>query len=208
MILNHLLYVMKTIMSATLYGFIYQKSVYHCISNRLTLHTESNYTIFLDLSAHFDITNRHVILCELDKMGIGLDLLFLSNRKSSVLFQRYKSEMKLLELGTLQGGVLTPTLFSVLSNALPEFLPNNTKHHMLTYTDDTLINTSGYDDTLSRLNNVPDICERLRLFISTERTKILDRHPPKRDGVTRMIHLNNGTLVECIRRYRYLSLEV
>lgn len=171
MVLNRLLHRIKDLLSPNLHGFMHKKSVHHCITTFLTLHTEYNYTTFLDLKAAFDIANRHVILHELAKMDVGSWLLqwisgYLSNRKSSVLFQGHRSETKELELGTPQGGVLSPTLFKVLINALLESMPKNTKHHIHSYADDVMISTSRYNDTLTILNHVSATCERLGLVIS------------------------------------------
>lgn len=59
---------------------------------------------------------------ELANMDIGGRLLHclhgsLTSRKSGILFQGYKSEVKDLQLGTLQGGASSPTLFDVPINA-------------------------------------------------------------------------------------------
>lgn len=85
--------------------------------------------------------------------------------KSSVWFQGRNIEIREDELGVPQGGVLGPALF----NALPQFKPNNTKHHILNNTEDIENNTFGYNDTSTILNLISETCEKSRLIISRDK---------------------------------------
>jgi hypothetical protein len=75
MVLNRLLYKIINMLSPQIYGFMHGKSVHHCITTFLTLHTDRSYTTFLDLKSAFDIANPHVILRELAKMNVGMLML-------------------------------------------------------------------------------------------------------------------------------------
>ena len=74
--------------------------------------------------------------------GINENLLriianFLHNRKAYVRVNNYKSETFNLKAGVLQGDVLSPTLFLIISNDYPEPTQNNTqKNTAFQYADD------------------------------------------------------------------------
>ncbi|KAK8744793.1 hypothetical protein OTU49_000617, partial [Cherax quadricarinatus] len=213
MILNRLMYRIKQFLSPRLHGFMHGRSVHHCIATFLTLHTDSSYTTFLDLKSAFDVANRHVIISELARMDVGGWLLrwikgYLSNRKSSVLFQGHRSVTKDFELGTPQGGVLSPTLFNILINALLNAMPSQPHHYVISFADDIMIHTTGFSNTQNILNHVLASCQDLGLIISTDKTKILNRRPPRQRGTVRQIQLHDGSLLEYVSRYRYLGFEV
>ncbi|XP_045620179.2 RNA-directed DNA polymerase from mobile element jockey [Procambarus clarkii] len=184
MVLNRLLYRISNMLSPQIYGFKHGKSVRHCITTFLTLHTDRSYTTFLDLKSAFDTANPHVILSELAKMNVGGWLLrwirgYLSNRKLSALFQGHRSVTRDFELGTPQGRVLSPTLFNVLINALLNSATRSPSEHIISYADDILIHTNGYTNTQNVLNSVLHTCQELGLVISVRKTKILNRRPPQ-----------------------------
>jgi len=70
---------------------------------------------FLDLNA-FDVANREIIFDQLEDFGVKGNSLrwlqgYLCNRTSCVLFKGVCSSYERFELGTPQGGVLSPFLF-------------------------------------------------------------------------------------------------
>ena len=121
------------------------------------------YSIFLDLKNAFDKANKTVILSELAKIisGTLLTLIkdYMTGRKGQVYLEGTRSKVKDRELGTPQGGVLSPTLFNVLMNALATIeLPCNCQ--LVIYADDIL------------LQALESKCEELGIVISTEKSKV------------------------------------
>ena len=106
-------------------------------------------TVFLDIQAAFDTANPSVILEHLVDLGIKGQLLeiirnYLSERCAKVYYKGYLTpNAKKFELGTPQGGVLSPFLFNILIDKLMKAiaLPSpNCK--IICYADDICIHTT------------------------------------------------------------------
>jgi len=112
--------------------------------------------IFIDIEKAYDMVNKNVLLLKLLKFGIAGCMFqfissFLSNRTFQVRVGSTLSMTKLLENGTSQGSVLSPVLFSLMINDLP-----NTKITTpALYADDFCFWESGSDVIL--LNQ---LCQR------------------------------------------------
>lgn len=80
--------------------------------------------------------------------------------------------------------------------------------HIISYADDIMIHTTGYANTQNTLNSVLDSCQDLGLIISAEKTKILNRRPPRQGGAVRKMQLSDGSQLDYVNRFKYLGLEV
>ena len=129
------------------YGYIQGRCTVCCVTTFLA-NDKAKYSLFLDLKDAFDRANRQIILHLLAEMGIKGKLLawikdYLTDRKVYFLFQAERSSERELELGTPQGGVLSPTLFNILMNAiLNTKLPKGVT--TVIYTDEILIEAETY----------------------------------------------------------------
>lgn len=63
---------------------------------------------------------------------------YLTNRKAAVMFQGNKSEIKDMQLGTLQWGSIGPMLFDVLIKALLKPLLESLRSTTVSYAEDIL----------------------------------------------------------------------
>ena len=86
--------------------------------------------IFLDLSKAFDIVNHNILLEKLKAYGIQSENLkwfrsYLSNRKQFILFDDFKTEVKVVKCGVPQGSILGPLLFLIFLNDLRAVLSEN-----------------------------------------------------------------------------------
>ena len=214
MVLGRLLYRIREHMSPNINGFTHGKGVHNCITTFLTVHGDERhrYTTFLDLKAAFDIANRQLILYELAKMDIGGRLLhwisgYLTNRRAAALFQGYKSEVKDMQLGTPQGGVLSPTLFNVLMNALLNLIPDNPSNISISYADDILIHTKTHREMQTTLNHVYAACEHLGLIISTDKTKVFNKQAGNRKRGPAKFKIGNNT-IDYVSSFKYLGVSV
>ena len=205
-ILNRLLAKIGGSLHPNLNGFIKGRSTASCITSFLA-NERAKYSVFLDLKSAFDKANRQIILFELVKLGVKGKLLtwikdYLTGRSGYVLFQGKKSSVKDFELGTPQGGVLSPTLFNVLINVIVSTkLTEGTT--IIAYADDILIQSTTYAKMQKALNIVGRICDELGFVISAEKTKAMT---VKRGNVEKLI------LQECqleyVNMYKYLGVYV
>ena len=123
-ILNKIKYIIDDKLDKSLHGFMGGKSTRDCFGEYMKTEPYMNVTTFVDLKSAFDIANRSIILEHLASLGVDGKLLtwirgYLSNRYSKVFYKgNITDNYRLFELGTPQGGVLSPFLFNILMDKL------------------------------------------------------------------------------------------
>ena len=87
--------------------------------------SQGKYTlgISLDFSKAFDTVNHNILLEKLKAYGIQSENLkwfrsYLSNRKQFILYDDFKTEMKIVKCGVPQGSILGPLYFLIFVNDL------------------------------------------------------------------------------------------
>ena len=111
------------------FGFQNAHSTEHAVLQLVNQITEAfsqgKYTlgIFLDLSKAFDTVNHNILLEKLKAYGIQSENLewfrsYLSNRKQFILYDDFKTEVKIVKCGVPQGSILGPLLFLIFVNDL------------------------------------------------------------------------------------------
>lgn len=204
-LLNRLMYVIGDKLSCNLYGFMKGKGTSDCLIQCLSNDAEKC-RVFVDLQGAFDKANGEVIMYELAMLGVTGTLLkwigdYLSERRACVWFQGCLSEEKNLELGTPQGGVLSPTLFNVLMNRIAsESYPQGVQP--IIYADDILIQGTTQRRLQTALNNFSKLAQTLGLVINEEKTKFQS----KQRGNVRLSL--NDKQVEKVLTYKYLGVYI
>ena len=204
-VLGRLRYIIDDCLHPSLYGFMKDKgttgALINCLSN------ESDYCrTFIDLKGAFDRANGEIILYELANMGVTGRLLhwigdYLHGRTARVCYQGASSSEKRLELGTPQGGVLSPTLFNVLMNRVAkEQLATGVSATI--YADDILLQSKNMTNMQEALNTFATLTQRLGLVINENKTKFMCRSKGKHD-----LHIN-GKAIERVKTYKYLGVYV
>ena len=158
-------------LSNNLYGFIRGKSTKTCFIEHMACGRTTGITVFLGIQAAFDTANPSVILEHLVDLGIKGQLLeiirnYLSERCAKVYYKGYLTpNAKKFELGTPQGGVLSPSLFNILIDKLMKVitLPSpNCK--IICYAEDAT-------EMQIILDKISDKVNELGLVISVPKTK-------------------------------------
>ena len=143
--------------------------------------SQGKYTlgIFLDLSKAFDTVNHNILLEKLKAYGIQSENLkwfrsYLSNRKQFILYDDFKTEVKIVKCGVPQGSILGPLLFLIFVNNLS----NSTKvPDPVLFADDT--NLFCYDSNIrtlfetakQELSQINDWFLANKLSLNVEKTK-------------------------------------
>jgi len=110
--------------------------------------------------------------------------MYLSNRSASVLFRGVRSSTSQpFELGTPQGGVLSPMLFNVLMHKLVTDIPLGDGESIICYADDICVRASSYERMQRILDELTTRAHECGLVISAEKkkqwlsTRVLYPHP-------------------------------
>ena len=103
-----------------------------------------NIAVFLDLQKAFDTVHREGILLELKKLGITGQMYnfiqcFLKDRTFQVKVDGELSDTHTQDNGVPQGSVISPTLFNLLINSLPNIQDNNPNVEVGAYADDVAL---------------------------------------------------------------------
>jgi len=148
----------------------------------------------LDLSAAFDVVNVDLLLVRLRKMGLPTDMIkllesWLKDRQSYVEVRNCCSQYFGSDVGTVQGSILGPILFSLFISPLLE------KEDLVSYADDSYLirGNKSKEIALQRLQfqvqNVEKWLTSLGLKVNVEKTEIVIFH--KTDTATSSIKLND-----------------
>ena len=97
-------------------------AIYKALANK-----RSVLTVFLDIEKAYDMVCRDALLLKLLRLGISGEMFnfiksFLTNRTFQVRIDSSYSHTKKLENGLPQGSILSPILFSIMINDLPNVL--------------------------------------------------------------------------------------
>ena len=167
---------------------------------------KGRYTVFLDLESAFDKANKDVILYNLARfmtgkvIGIVEDLL--GPRRIKVFSQGKLSQEKKMNLGTPQGGVISPILFNILMMNIADIkLP--TGCNLIIYADDICLQSETHEGMKIMLRKIEKMCLMSGLIISTTKTKAvyLGNGRPSRLVI-------EGNEIEFVDTYKYLGLYV
>ena len=205
MVSNRLKYKIDGLLSENLFGYLKGKSTTDCVIKCLS-NAEVNCRLFVDLKGAFDKANKEVILESLVNKGIKGKLLmwisdYLTNRKASVWFQGHESEEKEMELGTPQGGVLSPVLFNILMDRIASYKFYG-ESQVIIYADDILIQCRNEEHLLEVIRQLQSLCLSLGLPINESKTKYQSR---TMDGKEFWL---NGIKLQKVSSYKYLGMHV
>ena len=175
------------------YGFRKKRSTQDAINDVLGTILEklndnqSIYMVLIDLSKAFDVCNHQILKEKLQHYGIRGTMLewfstFLSDRKISVKIKDVESEQRIINLGTPQGGVISPTLFSIMINDLKNSLEYC--ENVMFADDTTLINGAhgakvGYTQMKRDLQNVGDWFKVNKLLMNASKSNLIIFRNPK-----------------------------
>ncbi len=208
-LLARLMHRLQDKLSSSLYGFLPQRSTHHCLVELYTRLSPTSVVAFLDLKSAFDIANKEIILDQLVDFGVQGNLLrwirgYLCNRTSRVLFRGACSSYERFELGTPQGGVLSPFLFNVLMHHLLSLLPAIPGTTVTCYADDICIHSSSPRDLQLFLHDFYMSSTACGLIISPEKSRIFSSRNLRALPAFTM----GGTAIPHCTQYTYLGAPV
>ena len=178
------------------------------------------YACFVDFRKAFDCIWWNGLFFKLLKNGIrGKFYQTIRNMydkvSSSVKTSSGLTPPFLMSQGVKQGEVLSPALFSLYVNDLPQALnsedPNesyilgSTKLSCLMYADDLVLLAKTKDGLQNHLIKLQDYCTKWKLKVNITKTKIIIFNKQGK-FISEQITLN-GIPVECVKSYKYLGID-
>ena len=137
-------------------------------------------TIFLDFKKAFDTVDHCTLINILDNLGIGNPLLswlesYLTSRRQFVSLNGVHSDLCTIPSGVPQGGHLSPLLFIIFVNSLPDFLSSA---KVLLFADDIklFLKIASASDCLLLQADLDTFCiwaQKLNLTLNTEKCHVM-----------------------------------
>lgn len=175
------------------------------------------YTCFIDLRKAFDSVIHSGLKFKLLSINLGSNFyktivdMYIKSRSSIKLGKRLSSEFS-LSLGVRQGDNLSPNLFNIFMNDLPNYLEstkdpvllNNLELHCLLYADDLVLLSTSPEGLQSKLDCLEKYCNDWCLNVNINKTKILTFN--KSGKLIKHNFYLGGELLDCVNKYKYLGI--
>ena len=205
-LLTRFMFRLQDKLSPYLYGFLPQRSTHHCLMELYARLSHTSVLAFLDLKSAFDVANGEVFLDQLVEFGVQGNLLrcihgYLRNRTSRVLFKGASSTYKELELGTPQGGVLSPFLFNILMHCLLTLPPDIPGTTVLCYADDICVHSTFAADLQRFLQAFHESSSACGLILSSDKSRVFSPRGPRAFPVFTAGH----SIIPSCTQYLYLG---
>ena len=168
--------------------------------------------VFIDFKSAFDMLWHKGLLIKLSKCGVKGNMFkfienFLTNRSIQVRINQTVSNTHFLDNGTPQGSIISPLLFAIMINDLPDKLHDV---NASLFADDSCIFKSGYnlklitDKIQENLNCLQTWCNNWGFNISLEKTSVvLFTH--RRESLPETLKLCGGSIKE-VKTARFLGV--
>ena len=193
------------------------------------------YCAFIDYQKAFDLVDRSclwtkLLACNIKGRIMKLIFNLYQNTKACVKHNNKLSQSFNCNIGVRQGDNLSPLLFAIFINDFENFLSekykgldslNNLfidvgtndeiftflKLYVLLYADDTIIMAEGPNELQLALNALSEYCQRWKLKINIDKTKIIRFSKGKPKKPIQTFYLDNE-IVELVDSYVYLGTTI
>ena len=175
------------------------------------------YACFVDFQKAFDTVIHTGIKIKLLSIGVGSkfyeiikDIYEVS--KSCVKLQNHITDNFPINLGVNQGDNLSPNLFKISINDLPDYIEdsidpillNNKPLNCLLYADDLVLYLTSAKGLQTRLDKLQKYCKDWFLKVNPNKTKVLVFNKAGRH--IQDICMYENKILDCIVNYKYLGL--
>ena len=189
-----------------------------CIFDKYCNTKDGNvYACFVDFQKAFDTVIHTGIKIKLLSIGVGTSFYNVIKSmyelsRSCVKVQNSLTDFFPVTLGVKQGDNLSPNLFKLFINDLPEYLKgsadpillNNRPVDCLLYADDLVLFSTSAKGLQARLDILESYCKDWCLNVNPSKTKVLVFNKAGRH-ISEKFTLENKN-IECVNNYKYLGL--
>lgn len=204
--------------------FAYQKNrgvddAVAVLSHTILSHLEKPKTyvrvLFIDFSSAFNTVVPHILINKLyHDMNINPNLLlwigdFMSNRSQKVKCKDILSQTRILNTGTPQGCVLSPTLFTLFTSEVED--QTNSCWKVVKYADDTciigLITDRNENMYRTKVDDFVMWCKQMSLILNIKKTKEMIVDFRKKDNAILPLAIDQDD-IEMVSNYKYLGTHI
>ena len=175
------------------------------------------YACYVDFRKAFDSVIHDGLKYKLLQLGIGTKFYNIikgmyTNSQSCLRLGNELTNPFELGIGVRQGDVLSPNLFKIFINDLPEYLQSshdpvqlhNLNLHCLMYADDVIILSESASGLQEKLKILENYCSDWCLNVNVNKTKVITFN--KVGKLIKSIFIFQNNDIECVSSYRYLGL--
>jgi hypothetical protein len=176
------------------------------------------YTCFVDFQKAFDSIPHGALLHKLRNCGVNGNFLKLIRDMYSKTSLCVKTQQQLTttfpgEVGVRQGDVLSPNIFKIFINDLPNAVitQDSDPPHLkskpagcLMYADDLVLLSESKTGLQTSLQNLANYCNKWGLTVNTKKTKVMVFGPGK-NPISDTFRLANNH-IETVNEYKYLGI--
>ena len=175
------------------------------------------YACFVDFHKAFDTVIHTGLKLKLISLGVGNKFYNIIKKmyevsKSSVRCGDNITDSFPIKLGVKQGDNLSPNLFKIFINDLPDYFNdcndpivlNDNPIHCLLYADDLVLLSSSAQGLQSKIDKLHQYCGDWCLSINSSKTKVLVFNKAGRHIKQKFTY--SDSLIDCVQSYKYLGI--
>lgn len=175
------------------------------------------YTCFIDFKKAFDSVLHEAIYIKLLQIGIGGSFYNIlkdmyNKSKLCVKVGNILTDVFTSKIGVRQGDILSPNLFKIFINDLPNYFDdtpdpinlNNQKINCLLYADDVVIMSSSHEGLQCKLNKLQSFCDDWGIDVNLSKTKAMIFNKTGKYLKEDFVFRNKS--LECTNKYKYLGI--
>ena len=194
--------------------------VINTIFRKFTSMKKDVYLCFVDFRKAYDSVWREALLLKLLRIGIkgnffGVIESMYQDCESCIRTQGMLSNFFKCETGVRQGDVMSPNLFNIYVNDLPEIFNKDTDSpklgnhfiNCLMYADDLVLLSLSADGLQKKLIKLNQYCQKWDLEINISKTKLMVMSIKKDKCQNEKLTIG-GIQLEWVEVYKYLGVEV
>ena len=176
------------------------------------------YLCFVDFKKAYDSVWRDALMLKLLRLGVrgnffGTVKNMYDNCKACIKSDGLLSDTFECKSGVKQGDVMSPNLFNVFINDLPEIFIDDTDSpklneifvHCLMYADDVVLISLTEDGLQHKLNKLYKYCCDWALNINVKKTQVMAMSSTKMETPNRDMYIGNSK-IQWVHTYKYLGI--
>lgn len=176
---------------------------------------KKTFAFFVDFSSAFDIIPRNSLFYKLCCLGFSRKLVLIlqklyNNTSSRVWDGSSLSDSFFISQGVKQGCLLSPVLFTLYLNDLPDNLPGGisvagTVVKVLLYADDIVLLSDSPDILQNMIDSLYSYCQKWGLRINLDKSKIMIFRTSTRYS-HRLVWMYGNNQIDIVNEYKYLGV--